>query len=173
MPRRHGPRTAARAGLPLAQVVEADDGTLRVLLDGQLLVAPTDRSNLGRVLSVLAERHGSLRVELTDATGQVFVEVLHPPAGSAPLTPDAPPPTPDPPETPPADSGRGSGLMEVSGEGFVPGEEVQVAVIVQSSSAGPSGRARGLVDPFRLPVCARGVVLLGTVSGTLHVEYLP
>lgn len=159
----------------MAQVVEADDGTVRVLLDGQpLAVDPIDRRDLGRVLSVLAEQHGPLRVELTDVVGRTFVDALHPPAGRAPVAqPAAAETTPDPPESPSDDPGRRPELLEVGGGGFVPGEDVQVAVVVQSSSTGPDGRARGLLDLSDLPDDVRGVVLLGAVSGTLHVEYLP
>lgn len=175
MRRRHDRSTTAEAGLPLAQVVETDDGTVRVLLDGQpLVVDPIDRRDLGRALSVLAEQHGRLRVELTDRAGRVFVDALDPPASPVPVAQPAPAGTrPGPPQSPPVDRGKQPELMEVSGEGFVPGEDVLVAVVIQSSSAGPGGRARGLIDPSLLPDGVRGVVLLGAVSGTLHVEYLP
>lgn len=162
--------------LPLVQVHESDDGTSRVLLDGRLVVAgPIDRRDLGRVLSVLADQHGSVRVELTDRTGRVFVDVLHPPAGTrqpAPPEPDRPCP-PEPAAAAAAEPSARPRLVETHGAGFVPGEDVQVAVIVGSSSAGPDGLARGLVDLTALPTPVRGVVLLGAVSGTLSVEYLP
>lgn len=64
-------------------------------------------------------------------------------------------------------------LVEVRGAGFVPGEDVEVAVIVQWTSAGPDGSARGLVDLAASRTQVAGVVLLGAVSGTLSVEYLP
>ncbi len=162
-------------GVTLAQVVEADDGTVRVLVDGRPLpTTPVHRWELGRVLSVLAEQHGRLRVELTDRTGRVFVDALDPPASPVPAAqPTSAGTMPGPPQSPPVDCGRQPELMDVSGEGFVPGEDVLVAVVIQSSSAGPGGRARGLIDPSLLPDGVRGVVLLGAVSGTLHVEYLP
>ncbi len=162
-------------GLTRVEVVEADDGTVRVLVDGQSLTSgPVDRWDLGRVLSAAAEQHGPLRVELTDRAGRVFIDVLHPPAGPTPAVRPAPSaPTPDAPERPSAEHGTFSELVEVTGEGFVPGEEVQVAVVVQGSSVGPCGRARALLDLSDLPDGVRAVVLLGAVSGTLHIEYLP
>lgn len=171
--RTHEPRKLG--GMTLAQVVEADDGTVRVLVDGHpLTTAPIDRRDLGRVLSVLAEQHGPLRVELTDRAGRVFVDALDPPPSPVPAAQPAPARTmPGPPQGPPVDCGKQPELMEVSGDGFVPGEDVLVAVVIQSSSAGPGGRARGLIDLSLLPDGVRGVVLLGAVSGTLHVEHLP
>lgn len=158
-------------GMTLAQVVETDDGTVRVLVDGQPLPTnPIHRRDLGRVLSVQAEQRGPLRIELTDRAGRVFVDVLHPPI---PLAPSVPPPAVDPPSAPPFVVEESPQLVEVSGEGFLPGEEVHVAVVVQTSGATRSGRARGLLDLDLLPDGVRGVLLLGTVSGTLTIEYLP
>ncbi len=161
--------------LPLLQVSEADDGTARVLLDGRLVVAgPIDRRDLGRVLSVLADEHGSVRVELTDRTGRVFVDVLHPPTPRPAPAPPGPEQSSLPARAEAQDEpGVGSQLVEVRGAGFVPGEDVQVAVIVQWTSAGPDGVARGLVDLAAPLAQAGGIVLLGVVSGTLTVEYLP
>ena len=68
-------------------------------------------------------------------------------------------------------------MAEVTGNGFVPGEDVAVAVIVSHTDATGTGEARTLLDLDRLrPVLRDGtgeVVLLGRVSGILHVRRLP
>lgn len=57
--------------------------------------------------------------------------------------------------------------MEVAGEGFVPGEDVAVAVIVRHASATATGTARHLLDQAELGPDGRGEVLLfGRISGT-------
>ena len=61
-------------------------------------------------------------------------------------------------------------LWTVEADGFVEGEDVEVAIILRSSSADGRGRARTVVDRRELASGARGVVLIGSVSGTLHVE---
>lgn len=63
-------------------------------------------------------------------------------------------------------------LLEIDGEGFVPGEDVEVAAIVSSSSAAPDGTARGLVDSAAIGVPLLGLVLIGDVSGTVAVRHL-
>lgn len=161
------------ARLPLVEVTETEDGTASVRLDGHAVVAGRiDRADLGRMLSALAEQHGPIRVELTDATGRRFFDVLHPPTRPSPFAPPLPPPTPLPHPAIAASTAAGPRLVEVVAAGFVPGEDVEVAAIVLSSSAAPDGTARGLLDLARLPDGARGIVLLGAVSGTITVEYL-
>ncbi|MBN9607153.1 MAG: hypothetical protein J0G30_11135 [Actinomycetales bacterium] len=56
-------------------------------------------------------------------------------------------------------------VFEVSGEGFVPGEDVQVAIIRQEVEARMDGRARALVNANELGY-ARRVILMGAISGT-------
>lgn len=63
--------------------------------------------------------------------------------------------------------------MEVDGEGFVPGEDVAVAVIVSHTDAVGTGTARALVDLDDLPPDATGeVILFGRISGTTSVRRL-
>ena len=60
-------------------------------------------------------------------------------------------------------------LFEFSGYGFVPGEDVQVAVILRETSARMDGRARALVTDDELGH-ARRVILMGSVSGTMLIS---
>ena len=65
-------------------------------------------------------------------------------------------------------------MMEVTADGFVPGEDVAVAVIVSHTDATGAGHARALIDLDTLPDDALGqeVILLGRISGTFAVRRL-
>ncbi|MAP64377.1 MAG: hypothetical protein CMH34_11690 [Microbacterium sp.] len=162
--------------LPLVRVAEHDDGTVTVTLDGNLVVSgPIERSRLGRVLSAVAEQSGGpVRVELTATDGRVFADVLRPPTRPSPFAPPVPPPTelPEPLRAPSHAANTIHELLEVRGEGFIPGEDVQVAAILTASSAAPDGAARGLVDASLIGAPIRALALIGGVSGTLAIRYL-
>ena len=168
--------------LPLAQVTEHEDATMSVLVDGEMFVTgPIDRTVLGRMLSAIAEQHASaIRVELTDTDGRVFADIIHPPTRRSTFAPPLPAPTPLPQpraavasSIPAVRTVRPPALLDVAGEGFVPGEDIEVAAILTGSSADPTGRGRGLLDLGPLPDGVRGVILFGTVSGTTVIRYTP
>lgn len=168
--------------LPLAQVTEHEDATMSVLVDGEMFVTgPIDRTVLGRILSAIAEQHASpVRVELTDTAGRVFADIIRPPTRRSTFAPPLPAPTslPELLDTaaspiPAVRTVRLATLLEVTGDGFVPGEDIEVAAILTSSSADPTGRGRGLLDLGPLPEAVRGAILFGTVSGTTIIRYTP
>lgn len=164
--------------LPVIRVlVRGDD--VEVSVDGAMLASgPISRSVLGQVVSaIVAERGVPVRVELTEADGRRFADIVlpepprsafaPPPASPAP-TPVAPAPAPVPP--PPAASPVGAVpplAYRVTGDGFIPGEDVAVAVIIRATSADHQGIAQALVDSRELPPDAAGVLLFGYISGTL------
>jgi len=55
--------------------------------------------------------------------------------------------------------------FETVGDGFIPGEDVQVAIIMREVSARMDGRARALVMDHELGQ-ARRIILMGSISGT-------
>ena len=58
------------------------------------------------------------------------------------------------------------------GEGFVPGEDVAIAIVIAHSDAAPDGTARGLIETAQLAASpTREVILLGRVSGTLTIGH--
>ncbi len=62
----------------------------------------------------------------------------------------------------------------VEATGFVPGEDVAVAVIVSHTDATGTGHARALIDLDTLPDNrTHEVILFGRISGTLAVRRLP
>jgi len=161
--------------LPHVVVTVAENGTLDVSVDGAPFAPPQQdsawtRGTFGELMdAVTADRAIAVRIEVRESDGSVFTDLIR-----------ARKPTPtEPAETKPQEQ-RGkhmSELVEVTGEEFVPGEDVAVAVVVAHTDATGTGRARALIDTGRFaPVLAGGtgeVVLLGRVSGTLHIRRVP
>ena len=99
------------------------------------------------------------RVEVREMDGSVHADILTPPAPPSPFAPPTGlPPAPGP-----------SALLEFTGSGFVPGEDVALALILRHSSAGPDGTARALLDRGERPGISSEVILLGRISGTTTV----
>ena len=63
-------------------------------------------------------------------------------------------------------------LAVLHGQGFVPGEDVAIAIVIAHSDAGPDGTARALLDRGQLDASpTREVILLGRASGTLTIGH--
>ncbi|OIU85262.1 hypothetical protein BFN01_12855 [Microbacterium sp. AR7-10] len=60
-------------------------------------------------------------------------------------------------------------LFEASGEGFVPGEDIALAVIIRHSSSDGDGRVRHVIEDRELPGDGSEVLLFGRISGTTHI----
>ena len=58
-------------------------------------------------------------------------------------------------------------LLELVGEGFIPGENVAIAVVLREGRADRDGRAHAVVDRLAAPRGTTDVILFGTTSGTL------
>lgn len=191
MPRKH-PRRATGQNrddtpvlLPHAVITVDEAGTLAVTLDGTPFPAPEGsewtRATFGPLLdAITADRTITVRIEVHESDGSVFTDIIHGRRRT----------TPEPLDETDSEANRGrqarhkgrqrlkrAALVELTGEGFVPGEDVAIAVIVSHTHATPSGRARTLLDRAQLrSVLAKNageVVLFGRISGTLHVRRLP
>jgi len=150
---------AVPATLPLVVATVLKDRSIQVTVNGDLLVqGPIDRDSLGRVLSAIAEdRRSAIRAEVRESDGRVFVDIISPPVRRSRFAPPLNAPvTP----TPPA-------LVEVSGVGFVPGEDVAVAIITSRTSATGDGFARALLERSKIPGSVTEVLLFGETSGTV------
>lgn len=159
------PGVVVPAVLPqiLLEAVNAD--TLVVTVNGDRLAAtPIRRDNISTTVTGLVARLASpTRVEVRELDGSVHADILTPPA-PVPRSPFAPPEDDAPaPVTVP-------NLAEVTAEGFVPGEDVAVALILRHSSAGPTGTARALIDRAEQPSIRGEVILLGRISSTISVQ---
>lgn len=167
--------------LPHAVITVTETGALDVTVDGTAFPPPESgawtRSTFGPLLDAITEdRRVAVRIEVREADGSVFTDLIHArrpkPAESAK----------DELETPRGKQAKSKRkkrpeLVEVTAEGFVPGEDITIAVVVSHTDATGTGHARALLDTTQLgSVLVEGtgeVVLLGRVSGTTVVRRLP
>jgi hypothetical protein len=148
--------------LPHVLITVADTGTLTVAVNGEPhtpppFAPPWDRSTFGTVVDDLLAAWGCpLRVEVREADGTTFTDIITPKARRA--RHEQPTPTALP------------RLVELAAAGFIPGEDVAVAVVVGHNDASGEGTARALLDTTQLAGTATGeVILLGRISGAVFV----
>ncbi|MCH6470782.1 hypothetical protein [Sinomonas terrae] len=144
------------------------DGTLIASVDGVPLdpppaAGPWRRSSLGQIIDLATGgRTAPVRVEVHETDDTVFTEFITPSSRRRNAALEPATPVEEMLEThPPA-------FVTIEETGFLPAEDVAVAVIVRHAEADPSGMARALLDSARLG--AGEVVLLGRVSGTLVIR---
>ena len=139
--------------LPLVDVRISEDGTAAVTVDQvpHHSAAAVERDGIQRVVNAIAADRGPVRVRLTESDGSVFTDVVLPTS-----TPDAAE-VPAPPR---------SALV---GDGFLPDEPVDVAVIVAHRAADAHGRAVLRLPPALLARHGAAIVLLGRTLGTVTI----
>lgn len=173
--------------LPHVVIIVTESGALDVTVDGAAFPPPAagsewTRGTFGPLLdAVTKDRTIAVRIEVREVDGKVFTDLIR-------ARKPAPPPLPD-------DDPAGPGtrrarrakhtkqhesspvLVEVTGDGFVPGEDIAVAVIVAHTDAVGTGAARALLDRRQLDtVLAEGpgeVILYGRISGTTVIRRVP
>lgn len=166
--------------LPVVRVTVLAADQVEITVDDELLMSgPIDRASLGRVLgAIVTDRGVPVRVELSEADGRRFSDIITPVPRRSEFAPPEEVPPPQSATThvsAPADASTVSPwapprLHRIEAAGFIPGEDVAVAIIVRSSSADPQGTAHALVDETELPEHGLGVLLFGFISGTIHRE---
>lgn len=152
--------------LPHVVFTVHDDDTMTVAVDGETyepepFAPPWQRGSFPAVLDALTDqRRTPIRVEVREADGTVFTDIITPARHRAA----------EPEPSPPTGSEPAVRLVALHGEGFVPGEDVAIAVIVAYSDAAPDGTARGLLTAAELAHTPTGeVALIGSISGTTVV----
>lgn len=166
--------------LPHVIITVAETGALEVTVDGDVFPPPAEgqqwtRGTFGALLdAITADRTVAVRIEVRESDGTVFTDLIH---ARKPTPPQPAQTEPRHPRGKHTKTKPGPELVEVTAEGFVPGEDIAVALIVSHTDATGTGHARALIDTSRLAGLldhgAGEVVLLGRVSGTLHVRRLP
>src|SRR5699024_3295323 len=186
MNRRHreDEETVVPPVLPHVVITVTDNGSLQVTVNDEPLSPPESvtwtRSDFGRVLGAVPdERKAPVRIEVRESDGAVFTDLLHPRRRRpAPAAQDRTAARSDRGAAPRRRRRRSRGveLAEITGQGFVPGEAVAVAVIIAHTDATTAGEARALLDRDTIRPMVSGnvgeVVLIGRVSGTLCVRGL-
>ena len=142
------------------------EGQMTVTVDGaphepEPFAPPWRREDFAAILDQLTdERRSPVRVEVREADGTAFTDIITP---GKRRRPDPEPETPAPPV---------AGLLALHGEGFVPGEDVAVAVVIAHADAAGDGTGRGLLTRDQLAASpTREVILLGRVSGAVTVGH--
>lgn len=155
--------------LPHVAMTVAPDGTMTVTIEGaphepESFAPPWRREDFARILDHLTElRRTPVRVEVREADGTVFTDIITLGKRRRPAA-DPEPGLPERRVLPE--------LVTLRGEGFVPGEDVAVAVVIAHGDAAPDGTMRGLLTAEQVAASpTREVILLGRVSGTLTIGH--
>lgn len=164
--------------LPHLVVDVGPTGTLTATLDDAPFPFPTNvpwtRSAFGDLLdAATGHRRTTMRIEVRESDGTTFTDIIQ-----------ARKPAP-PSELVEAHGGNNSTvveqgsmeqgaveLVEITGAGFVPGEDVAIALIVTSTDATANGSVRAVLDSRQLGQAGDAIVF-GRISGTILVQQLP
>lgn len=159
--------------VPVVEFTIDGDGSMTVTVDGVPYLpepfAPAwRRESFPTILDTLTTQYRTpLRVQVREADGSTFTDIITPPRER---------PAPKPWEVPttatvtPPVSAAPPVLHQVMGSGFVPGEDVAVAIIHAHSDAAQDGTARALLTVEQAAAAVTGeVILLGRVSGILTI----
>ncbi len=166
-------RNAARSSdtpisLPLAVVTVGEFGAITVTIDGsefpsELPRAAWSRAQFGDLLDAITQKRSrTVRVEVHEFDGPVFTDIIH-----AETTERAKFEQVSAVPSRRERRRQASELVEVLGDGFVPGEDITVAIPVSTSEGKADGSARALIDLSHLADDVTDVLLVGHVSGTV------
>jgi hypothetical protein len=131
-----------------------------VMFNGVVRASVIERADVpAAVARLVLERAQACTVTIIEADDTRYDDIVSPAdvAGTAAAGDEPAPPMISAPP----------GLVSATGFGFVPGEDVAIAVVVRSTSAGPDGRARALLQTSELPGNSADILLFGQVSGTV------
>ncbi len=162
--------------IPIVVLTVAEDGTMSATLNGAPITTPEfappwRRESFPQIIDQASnDRTRPVRVEVREADGSVFTDLI-------PARPRRAAPDPAPTDNPPGAAPRALPLFHpVEGDGFVPGEDVAVAIVTAHTDAAHTGIARALIDPDHpIPEYSAGgieVLLFGRISGAVSVRRL-
>lgn len=155
--------------LPSVVIAVAETGELAVTIDdvpypSEPFAPAWRREDFARLIDQISDqRHSAIRVEVRESDGTVFTDIVAPARRRTSETAPAPQP---------ATAAAAVELVELRGTGFVPGEDIAVAVVVAHTDASHDGAARAVLEAAQLDASpTREVILLGRVSGTLEIGH--
>lgn len=155
-------------------MIVQDDGTMTVTLDGRPYLpepfAPAwRRESFPHVIDQITDHRARwVRITVVEADGHLYTDNIAPQRRTTPDETSRPEPAEI---TPAASAAPSTVLVQMSGQGFEPGEDTAVALVIAHASASPDGTVRALLDGRRLAASpTREVILLGRISGSLHIE---
>jgi hypothetical protein len=160
--------------LPLAVIAVNERGTMEVSCNGRDFPPPTpdaawSRSQFGDLLDAISDhRTRTVRVEVHEFDGSVFTDIVH-----AARREQAIADVQAPSATRRARHRPTHQLIEVTGSGFIPGEDVTVALSVSRSEGSADGSARAVIDMSQTVDHRSEILLIGRVSGLIVTEPLP
>jgi hypothetical protein len=152
--------------MPFADVQVDLDGTVALTLDREPYATdtPLHREDLQRLLGKLTtDLDTPIRVEVREADGSTFTDIVAPGAQEVRL-PEPPQPATDPPDQTAGETASGR---------FLPLEDVAVAVVVAHQTASEDGVADLRLPPVLLEAHAGRLVLVGQQSGAIVVSGVP
>ncbi|EGD44028.1 putative cell wall protein DAN4 [Nocardioidaceae bacterium Broad-1] len=155
-------RTPATIGL---LKIDIDDGeNLGVTLDGAPYPYPHEwdqlgRDAVGRIIDFAAAEHGPVHIQVTESDGTLYTDIATPPDFEA-VTSD-----------PPSREERPRVMNELVGREYLPGEVVDVAVVIHDLEADRDGRVSLNLPSSVLSRVRKDIVLLGRTSGTINVMH--
>lgn len=167
----------AHLSIPLALITVGAVGAVTAALDGEPFPPPDaarhwTRAQFGELLDALTQqRRRTIRLEVRESDGSVFTEIINAGRGATEATDVTTPPNAQP-DSRRARRGRPPRLIEITGGGFIQGEDVLVAIPVSKAEGDASGVARAVIDLNQLVSQSREVALIGYVSGRIVTEQL-
>ncbi|CAN7424633.1 MULTISPECIES: hypothetical protein [Microbacterium] len=163
----------AFVNFPLASIRVDEGGVMRVTHDGRDFPPlragfEWSRAQFGELLDALSDhRTRTIRVEVREHDGSIFTDIIH-----ATRHEHTDVDSPAPGATRRARHRPMRQLFEVRGSGFVPGEDVAVALSISGAEGSANGTARAVIDLSQLVDHRSEVVLIGRVSGVIISEFV-
>lgn len=160
--------------LPLAVITVDTYGILTVTLDGADYPPPSptvpwSKARFADLLDTLTlDRTRTIRVEVHESDGSTFTDIIH--ASHTPRTPRSD----ESAEAPRRARHRHTpDIIEVTGAGFTPGEDVTIALAYTTTEASASGTARATLDLGEPAAGGADVILIGSTSARVVVRRVP